>query len=50
MPLTWLQVRSGLDPRRYTLRTVPGLLAESEGLEGLRRGRPPDATPRVVTR
>jgi len=30
MPLTWGQVRSGLDPRRFTLRTVPGLLSRTE--------------------
>jgi bifunctional non-homologous end joining protein LigD len=29
MPLTWSQVRDGLDPGRYTLRTVPALLARS---------------------
>jgi bifunctional non-homologous end joining protein LigD len=27
MPLTWQQVRKGLDPMRYTLGSVPGLLA-----------------------
>jgi bifunctional non-homologous end joining protein LigD len=26
MPLTWAQVRNDLDPERYTIRTVPGLL------------------------
>jgi bifunctional non-homologous end joining protein LigD len=26
MPLTWAQVRAGLDPKRYTIRTVPALL------------------------
>jgi len=26
-PLNWTQVRAGLDPARYTLRTVPGLMA-----------------------
>lgn len=26
MPLTWTQVRAGLDPKRFTLRTVPKLL------------------------
>jgi bifunctional non-homologous end joining protein LigD len=26
MPLTWAQVRRGLDPMRFTLRTVPDLL------------------------
>jgi len=29
MPLTWAQVRGDLDPRRYTVRTVPALLARS---------------------
>jgi bifunctional non-homologous end joining protein LigD len=29
MPLQWSQVRTGLDPGRYTLRTVPDLLARS---------------------
>src|SRR5690606_40662732 len=27
MPLTWTQVQSGLDPTRYTMRTVPPLLS-----------------------
>jgi bifunctional non-homologous end joining protein LigD len=26
MPLTWAQVRTGLDPAKYTVRTVPALL------------------------
>ena len=34
MPLTWAQVKSDLDPKRYTLRTVPGLLARSKAWEG----------------
>jgi bifunctional non-homologous end joining protein LigD len=29
MPLTWAQVREDLDPKRFTLRTVPGLLART---------------------
>ena len=29
MPLPWTQVRAGLDPKRYTLRTVPALVAKS---------------------
>jgi bifunctional non-homologous end joining protein LigD len=29
MPLTWPQVRKGLEPLRYTLRSVPTLLAKS---------------------
>ncbi|MGX1169538.1 bifunctional non-homologous end joining protein LigD [Bradyrhizobium sp. USDA 372] len=34
MPLTWAQVKSDLDPKRYTLRTVPALLARSKAWEG----------------
>ncbi len=30
MPLTWTQVRAGLDPKRFTLRTVPKLLKVSK--------------------
>jgi bifunctional non-homologous end joining protein LigD len=30
MPLTWAQVRKGLDPQRYTLRSVPALLPRVE--------------------
>jgi bifunctional non-homologous end joining protein LigD len=30
MPLTWSQVKSGLDPSRYTVRTVPSLLAKTK--------------------
>ena len=30
MPLTWPQVKTGLDPARYTIRTVPKLLAMSK--------------------
>jgi bifunctional non-homologous end joining protein LigD len=26
MPLLWSQVRAGLDPQRFTLRTAPALL------------------------
>ena len=29
MPLTWSQVRAGLDPRRFTVHTVPRLIARS---------------------
>jgi bifunctional non-homologous end joining protein LigD len=34
MPLTWAQVRSDLDPKRYTVRTVPALLAKTKAWEG----------------
>jgi bifunctional non-homologous end joining protein LigD len=30
MPVTWAQVKAGLDPSRYTVRTVPGLLARTK--------------------
>jgi bifunctional non-homologous end joining protein LigD len=30
MPLTWSQVKKGLDPTRFTLRTAPGLIARSD--------------------
>lgn len=33
MPLTWTQVKKGLDPKRFTLRTVPGLLKDSTAWE-----------------
>ena len=29
MPVTWSQVRKGLDPMAYTVRTVPGLIGET---------------------
>jgi bifunctional non-homologous end joining protein LigD len=34
MPITWAQVKGDLDPKRYTLRTVPGLLARSKAWDG----------------
>ncbi|KRD95852.1 ATP-dependent DNA ligase [Bosea sp. Root381] len=34
MPLVWTQVKAGLDPARYTLRTVPSLLRKSKAWEG----------------
>ncbi|MGE0746062.1 MAG: DNA ligase D [Rhodospirillales bacterium] len=30
MPLPWTQVRTGLDPARFTVRTVPALIAKSK--------------------
>jgi bifunctional non-homologous end joining protein LigD len=33
MPLTWAQVRGDLDPKRYTVRTVPKLLAKTKAWE-----------------
>jgi bifunctional non-homologous end joining protein LigD len=29
MPLNWTQVKAGLDPKRFTIRTAPGLLGNS---------------------
>src|SRR5438132_3539451 len=29
MPLTWTQVKKGLDPMRFTIRTVPDLISDS---------------------
>jgi len=34
MPLAWPQVKVGLDPARYTIRTVPKLLAASKAWAG----------------
>ncbi len=34
MPLTWAQLKTGLDPRRFTLRTVPALLSKSKAWDG----------------
>ena len=33
MPLTWSQVRVGLDPMKYTVRTAPALIAKSTAWE-----------------
>jgi len=34
MPLTWAQVKGDLDPKRYTARTVPALLARTKAWDG----------------
>jgi bifunctional non-homologous end joining protein LigD len=34
MPLTWDQVRKGLDPARFTLRTAPALMAKTTAWAG----------------
>ena len=34
MPLTWTQVRGDLDPKKYTVRTVPALLAKTKAWDG----------------
>ncbi len=40
-PVTWTQVRSGLDPHAYTVRTVPGLLARSKAWADYDQGARP---------
>jgi bifunctional non-homologous end joining protein LigD len=30
MPLTWSQVKADLDPKRFTIRSVPALLGKSK--------------------
>ncbi|ETR76587.1 ATP-dependent DNA ligase [Afipia sp. P52-10] len=34
MPLTWTQVKAGLEPTRFTVRTVPALLGKSKAWDG----------------
>ncbi len=34
MPVTWAQVRGDLDPKRFTIRTVPALLKKTKAWEG----------------
>jgi bifunctional non-homologous end joining protein LigD len=38
MPLHWAQVKNGLDPLRYTIRTAPGLLAKNKPWEDYEAG------------
>ena len=39
MPVTWSQVKAGLDPMKYTIRTVPALLKKSKAWAGILRRR-----------
>jgi bifunctional non-homologous end joining protein LigD len=34
MPITWDEVRPGLDPSRFTIRTAPALMARSKAWRG----------------
>ena len=41
MPLTWTEVKADLDPKRFTIRTVPGLLAKSTAWQDYCDGQRP---------
>jgi bifunctional non-homologous end joining protein LigD len=41
MPLSWTQVKSDVDPKRFTIRTVPALLAKSSAWEDYGDGKRP---------
>ncbi len=41
MPITWAQVKKGLDPAKYTVRTVPALIAKSKAWEDYCDGERP---------
>ena len=50
MPLNWRQVRNGLDPKKYTVSTAPGLLAKcTEWNEYDAAATPIDAAIRKLT-
>lgn len=40
MPLTWTQVKRGLDPRAYTVRTAPGLIRKGSAWADYDKARP----------
>jgi bifunctional non-homologous end joining protein LigD len=44
MPLNWPQVKAGLDPKRFTLRTAPDLLKKSKAWSGYEEAARPLAT------
>jgi bifunctional non-homologous end joining protein LigD len=41
MPLTWTQVKSDLDPKRFTIRTVPAVLAKTSAWQDYSDGERP---------
>nr|WP_318781003.1 hypothetical protein [Brevundimonas goettingensis] len=41
MPLTWSQVRKGLDPMRYTVRSAPALVRKLTAWENYCEGERP---------
>ena len=40
MPLTWAQVKRGLDPKSFTLRNAPRLTARSGAWQDYAKARP----------
>jgi bifunctional non-homologous end joining protein LigD len=34
MPISWRQVKVGLDPKKYTIRTAPALMRKSDPWDG----------------
>ena len=44
MPLTWAQVKRGLNPKAYTLRTAPKLIGKSSAWSDYDKARPSLAT------
>ena len=38
MPISWTQARTGLDPGRFTLRTVPALVGKLKAWEEYNEG------------
>jgi bifunctional non-homologous end joining protein LigD len=41
MPLIWAQVKKGLDPHAFTVRSAPALIAKSKAWEGYDRAEKP---------
>jgi bifunctional non-homologous end joining protein LigD len=52
MPLTWAQVKADLDPKRFTIRTVPQLLGKTKAWADYRDSEKPlrDAIERLGKR
>ena len=41
MPLEWSQLKKGLDPKRYTVRTAPAMIAKSKAWQDYDKGERP---------
>ncbi len=41
MPITWTQVKADLEPQRFTVRTVPALMAKTKAWADYREGERP---------